>query len=81
MRRSSAHVQIDLKEPRPKTRGEALSLISETFEANKWRDHEQQVYLAQVGLKGDWRGFENDKLKIILDDMERYKMVLFREAK
>lgn len=73
--------QIDFKEPRPKTRGEAIRLVAATFEANDWGNHEQQVYLAQLGLKGDWRGFENDKLRIILDDMEKFKMVLFRETK
>lgn len=71
----------DLKVSRPTTRGDAIRLIEETFQAkgNKWGAGEQQWFINTLGLSGDWRNFENEDLKKILDEFAKLKMILFRD--
>lgn len=68
----------DLKIEYPKTRAAALKLIAETFKENEWNISEQNWFVESLGLKGNWKEFDNEKLKIIIEDFISLKMVLFK---
>ena len=59
----------------PTTRGEAIKLIEQIFTANNWNENEQKQFIADFGLDGEWRDFDNTKLKLILIAFENYKMI------
>lgn len=54
-------------------------MIAETFSYNDWGEREVLCFLSSIGLEGDWRSFGNNDLKVIIDDMERFRMILFRD--
>ena len=66
------------REVRPKTKGEAKSLIERTFRFNRWDADEIKRYLKMLRFENmNWKEFESDDLRIILDDFEKAKMILF----
>ena len=83
----------DLKASRPRTKGEAIELINDTFCHNGWDETLQIIYLSELQLKPEWkkleqmeldeilkewRTFDNTLLKRILIDMEKHRMILFK---
>jgi hypothetical protein len=72
----------DPKLSRPKTRAAAISQIRAVFDETKWDASEQNHYLASLGLPaGDIGALNNDDLRIILNDFEAGKMILYAEEK
>ena len=65
---------------RPKTLGEARRQVAETYQANDWSNNEIASNCRMLGLKFK-RLFDytNDELQMILDDFEKYSMVLYED--
>lgn len=67
--------------PRPKTRGAAVSIVQDIYRQNDWDNEEQRRH--QLSLRLDDKQLTertNDEIKTILDDFEKARMVIFKEA-
>ena len=71
----------DVRWKRPKTRGDALEQIKATYLHNRWKAIEQTANSRMLGLeiKPDLIDYSNGELKRILDDMERYRMIIYED--
>lgn len=73
-------IRKDKPVARPATRGEALRQIEATYVYNKWDESDKARNARLVGLEAkSLLDYTNDELKIILDDFERYGMIIFEK--
>lgn len=70
------------KVPRPKTKGEAVRQVAEIYEQNDWGRVERMTHQTSLGLEPKLVTlFTVDELRVILDDFERARMILYSEPK
>jgi len=64
---------------RPKTRGAAIATVQDVYRQTDWNADEQRRHQLTLGLE-DKQLTErtNEEVKIILDDFEKSRMVIFR---
>lgn len=76
-------VEPDIKIARPVSRVAKLALIREIFAAqgtSGWDAKEQNQYLESIGLRATEKNKAraDDELDLIIADMERHRMILFK---
>lgn len=73
-------IKHDRRWRRPRTRETAIEQIEATYRHTKWGAVEQAANAAMLGLEAKRTGaYANDELKLILGDMERFRMIIYED--